>query len=268
MDTPVASPRGAGQFLLPPSSSQTASSQTAGQAVSGEGRSDAVALDASSSPTLAQRVMEAIQTAIVKGDLVPGAKLGEPELARRFGISRGPLREAIRRLEARRLVQVAPHTGARVTRLSVAQLVDIYTAREALEGMACRLCAERITQQEIDQLRRLLDDHASNIESADGKDYFQHEGERDFHYRIAQASGNEIIAKILCDDVYHLMRMYRYKFSLLRNRPRAALEEHSRIIDAIAERDGELADILMRRHIAASRRAIQALAESGGAHAP
>jgi len=219
-------------------------------------------LDEGVNVTLAQRVMEAIQAAIVKGDLVPGAKLREPELARRYGISRGPLREAIRRLEARRLVQVAPHTGARVTRLTAEQLVDIYEAREALEGMACRLCAERVRADEIDRLRRLLDAHAASIDRTEGRHYFQPEGEHDFHYRIALASGNEIITKILCEDLYHLMRMYRYKFSLLRDRPRTALEEHARILDAIAQGDGELADILMRRHIATSRRAIEALAES------
>lgn len=210
-------------------------------------------------PTLTQRVMEAIQSAIVKGELQPGTKLREPELARRYGVSRGPLREAIRRLEARRLVQVTPHAGARVTELDVTQLLDIFRTREALEGMACRLCVERMTQNEVDRLRRLLDTHAFDIERTRGRDYFQREGELDFHYRIAQASANSIIAKILCDDLYHLMRMYRYKFSQLRDRPRAALDEHRRIIEAIADRDGELADLLMRRHIAASRRSIEAM---------
>jgi DNA-binding GntR family transcriptional regulator len=215
--------------------------------------------DSGPAPTLTQRVMEAIQSAIVKGELAPGTKLKEPELARRYGVSRGPLREAIRRLEARRLVQVTPHAGARVTELDVAQLLDIFRTREALEGMACRLCAERMPQVEIDRLRRLLDAHAFDIERSRGTEYFQREGELDFHYRIAQASGNSIIAKLLCDDLYHLTRMYRYKFSQLRDRPRAALDEHRRIIEAIADRDGELADLLMRRHIAASRKGIESL---------
>jgi DNA-binding GntR family transcriptional regulator len=217
------------------------------------------ALTRGTAPTLTQRVMEAIQAAIVKGELAPGTKLREPELARRYGVSRGPLREAIRRLEARRLVQVTPHAGARVTELDVDQLLDIFRTREALEGMACRLCAERMSSADIDGLRRLLDAHAIDIERTNGKEYFQREGELDFHYRIAQASGNSIIAKILCDDLYHLTRMYRYQFSQLRDRPQDALDEHRRIIEAIANRDGELADLLMRRHIAASRKGIESL---------
>lgn len=204
-----------------------------------------------------------MQTAIVTGDLAPGTKLKEPDLARSYGISRGPLREAIRRLEARGLVQSTPHAGARVTDLSVAQLLDIYEVRETLEGLACRLAATRITPPEIRGLRQLLERHAAAVKDKDGREYFQQEGDLDFHFRIAALSGNEVITKILCDDLYHLMRMYRYKFSLIPNRPVAALKEHWRIMDALAEGDGELAELLMRRHMRAVRRNIQRSADEG-----
>jgi len=201
--------------------------------------------------------MSAIQSAIVKGDLAPGSKLREPDLARRYGTSRGPLREAIRRLEARRLVEVAAHTGARVARLSLGQLLELYEAREALEGLACRLAAERVTAREADDLKRLLENHERDVVASEGREYFQSEGDLDLHFRLAQASGNAIVTRILCDDLYHLMRMYRYKFSLRRDRPVAALKEHWRIIDAVADRDGELAELLMRRHIRSTRNAIE-----------
>jgi len=214
-------------------------------------------LHESSTQTLAEQLMAAIQAAIVKGDLAPGSKLKEPDLARRYGTSRGPLREAIRRLEARRLVEVAPHTGARVARLSLGQLLELYEAREVLEGLACRLAAERITMTEADELRRLLEAHEKDVIASEGRQYFQPEGECDLHFRLARASGNGIVTKILCDDLYHLMRMYRYRFSLRPDRPVAALKEHWRIIDAIADRDGELAELLMRRHIRNTRNAIE-----------
>ncbi len=211
----------------------------------------------SASPTLAGRVRDLLQAAIVRGEYAPGSKLKEPELARQYGTSRGPLREAIRGLEARRLVEITPHSGARVARLSVAELLDIYETREVLEGMACRLAAERMTQSSIDALKVLLDSHEAHIAASEGRAYFQREGDDDFHFRIAKASGNGIVAKLLCDDLYHLMRMYRYKFSLRPDRPKAALSEHRRIIDAIAERDGELAEILMRRHVRGVRNSIE-----------
>jgi DNA-binding GntR family transcriptional regulator len=210
-----------------------------------------------STQTLAEQLMAAIQTAIVKGDLAPGSKLREPDLARRYGTSRGPLREAIRRLEGRRLVEVAPHTGARVARLSLGQLLELYEGREVLEGLACRLAAERVTTTEADGLKRLLEEHERDVVASEGREYFQAEGDLDLHFRLAQASGNGIVTKILCDDLYHLMRMYRYRFSLRPDRPVAALKEHWRIIDAIADRDGELAELLMRRHIRSTRNAIE-----------
>ncbi len=218
---------------------------------------DVQLLTGDTASTLAERLLDALQTAIVKGDLAPGAKLKEPELARQYGTSRGPLREAIRRLEARRLVQATPHSGARVTRLSISQLLDIYEAREVLEGLACRLAAQRMSARDIDAARALLDGHERRIVAADGRAYFQPEGDADFHFFLARASGNAIVAQMLCDDLYHLMRMYRYKFSLRPDRPIAALKEHRRIIDAIDERDGELAEILMRRHIRGVRNTIE-----------
>ncbi len=218
---------------------------------------DARAIDADAVQTLAEQLLDLLQTAIVTGELEPGAKLREPELARQYGTSRGPLREAIRRLEARRLVEATPHTGARVTQLSIGQLLDIYETREVLEGLACRLAAARMSDAEIAELRALLDGHEERIAAAEGRAYFQPEGERDFHYCLAVASGNGIVAKILCDDLYHLMRMYRYRFSLRPDRPMTALKEHRRIIDAIADRDGELAEILMRRHIRGVRNTIE-----------
>jgi len=212
--------------------------------------------------TLADAVYEELQAAIVSGNLAPGARLKEPEMSRRFGISRGPLREAFRRLEARRLVTLAPRSGARVTSLSIRQLLDIYQVREALEGMACRLASQNMTQLEIVDLGRLLDRHSQTIEQQQGREYFFQENDLDFHYRIARGSGNAILAQILCEDLYHLMRMYRYKFSRTHGRPLKALKEHRRIIEAIAEHDGELAELLMRRHIRSARKHIQSTADS------
>ena len=98
------------------------------------------------SETLAESVFRRIQTAIVRGDIAPGSKISEPELARTYGISRGPLREAIHRLEGQRLLVRVPHVGARVVSLNHAELIELYEIRESLEGMACRLAAERMSQ--------------------------------------------------------------------------------------------------------------------------
>ena len=215
--------------------------------------------------TLADSLLEQIRKAVVEGEIAPGAKISEPELARRFGVSRGPLREAISRLEAGGLVTRRPNVGARVITLSAQGLIEIYELREALEGMAARLAAENMSDEEVQAMRDLLEIHQANVEEKDGQAYFQKEGDLDFHYRIIQGSRNQRLTRVLCDDLYHLARMYRFQFGMASRRARKALEEHGMILDAIADRDGESAELLMRRHIRASRRNVERLLNEGDA---
>ncbi len=142
--------------------------------------------------TLSEHVFRKIQSAIVSGEIAPGSKISEPELARTYGISRGPLREAIHRLEGLRLLVRVPHVGARVVSLSHAELIELYEIRESLEGMACRLAAERMSQAEIDELRRVLDTHERDEAFQAGRGYYQQEGDYDFHYRIIQAAATPL----------------------------------------------------------------------------
>ncbi len=207
--------------------------------------------------TIADRVFGQLRQAIVEGEFAPGSKISEPELAARLGISRGPLREAMRRLESTNLVERRPNLGARVITLSSEQLIEIYLIREALEGLAARLAAERMSAVAVADLRALLAQHRGEIARESWQAYFQKEGDMDFHYRIVQGSGNQRLIGILCDDLYHLARMYRCKFGMVSDRARDALREHELIVDAIAERDGELAELMMRRHIRASRRNVE-----------
>jgi len=209
------------------------------------------------SATLADRVFEQLRRAIVEGEIAPGSKISEPEMAARFGISRGPLREAMRQLESTNLVERRPNLGARVVTLTSERLIEIYVVREALEGMAARLAAEHMADEAIEELKDLLARHRREVASEYWQAYFQKEGDMDFHYRIVHGSGNQRLIGILCDDLYHLTRMYRCKFGMGSDRARDALKEHALIVDAIAERDGELAELLMRRHIRASRRGVE-----------
>jgi DNA-binding GntR family transcriptional regulator len=210
--------------------------------------------------TITERVYTQIRQAIVEGEIAAGSKLSEPELARHYGVSRGPLREAMRRLEAASLVELKANIGARVVALSSAQLLEIYLVREALEGMAGRLAAENMPDQQIINLRALLETHQRHMErlqDSDGWAYFQKEGDLDFHYRIVQGSGNSRLIRLLCNDLYHLVRMYRFQFGMSSPRARPAYDEHRLIVDAIEARDGEQAEMLMRFHIRASRRNVE-----------
>ncbi len=207
--------------------------------------------------TAADRVFEALQAAIIRGDIPPGTRIGETELAERFGTSRGPLREALRRLEARRLVERTPHVGIRIASLTHEALIEIYYVREALEGMAARLAAMHMTADEVIGLHRLLAEHRRDEALQADTAYFQQEGDLDFHYRIIKGSHNRALTELLIGELYHLVRMYRRQFSAYTNRPLKAFSEHLRIVEAIEARDGDLAEMLMRRHISAARQNIE-----------
>lgn len=205
--------------------------------------------------TLGDRVYDQLLEAIMTGQLALGAKIRENELAQRFGVSRGPLREAIRRLEERRLVTRTAHVGARVVELSDAALLELFYVREALEGMAARLASQRMTDREIGDLAALLDAHGRMLGEGDHLDQDSHDV--DFHYRIARGSRSELIEGLLCRDLYQLLKIYRRRHSAVPGRAQRALAEHRRIVDALADRDGELAEILMRRHIVAARKNVE-----------
>lgn len=214
--------------------------------------------------TLADQVFERLRQAIVEGEIPAGSKISEPELSRVYGLSRATLREALGRLEACSLVERKANVGARVVTLSYRELIEIYHIREALEGMAARQAASAMSDAAIAELRALLDEHRRQMASEGGHGYFQKEGDLDFHYRIVQGSGNRRLAQLLCNDLYHLMRMYRYQFGMASARAERAFAEHIRIVDALADRDGELAEILMRRHVRASRENVERRLEVTG----
>ncbi|MCG7963112.1 MAG: GntR family transcriptional regulator, partial [Candidatus Thiodiazotropha taylori] len=213
-----------------------------------QNQSTATPLDAANIP-LTERLFDALQRAIVEGEIPQGSKISEPELARQHGVSRGSLREAMARLEVRKLVERKPNLGARVVTLSYEQLIEIFQLREALEGMAARLAAQNMTEIEIEELQKLLDQHGEQIAEQHGQAYFQKQGDLDFHYRIVQGSKNKQLIELLCNDLYHLLRMYRYQFGMRSKRSQQAYEEHQYLINAISARDPEMAELLMRQHI-------------------
>ena len=217
------------------------------------------ASDTQESQTLSEQVFNEIKDAIISGELAQGSKITEDGLAKQYGISRGPLREAIRRLEAIRLLVRIPRAGMRVVTLTTEIMEEIYTVREALEGMSARLAAQRMSDEDIASLSNLLDKHQSSIDESQGKQYFQREGNLDFHYRIAKASNNQWLIDLLSSELYQLLRMCRQRSGQTPERPLRAIDEHRRIVEAIQSRDAELAEILMRRHISGAWKIVKDL---------
>lgn len=207
--------------------------------------------------TLADQAFERMTEAIIRRELVPGERISEAWLARRLGISRGPLREAIRRLEGHKLVTRAPHVCVRVADISPKDLEECFVIREALEGMACRLAASHMTDAELAELDAVLDRHARSEEVQAGASYYQGAGDFDFHFLIIRGGKNAKLTEFLCDDLYYVTRVYRYRSSIAPGRARAAFEEHRAIAAALHARNPDLAETLMRQHVTHARETLQ-----------
>ena len=128
-------------------------------------------------------------------------------------------------------------------------MLDTFTMREALEGMAARLAASTMPSEEINSLYALLDKHQAYLDANQDEHYVQQGGNDDFHLRIIHASGNAKLIRLLTEELYAIIRMYRRHTADQRSDPRQALREHKAILDAIANHEGDLAELLMRRHI-------------------
>lgn len=203
--------------------------------------------------SLVDVITRRIEQAIFSGALEPGAKVSELGLAKQLGVSRGPLREALRRLEGRKLIERKTNFGARVAKLSVDDLEHLLVIREALEGMAARLAANNMTDADAQKVERLLEQHGSQESVRTGTGYLQEVPDFDFHFFIIRTARNERLEAMLCGELYDLLRAYRYKSSTLDGRARNAFEEHQNIASALVARDPDAAEAAMRHHLATAR---------------
>ncbi|AMN44040.1 GntR family transcriptional regulator [Rhodoplanes sp. Z2-YC6860] len=198
--------------------------------------------------SLAEIAFSRLVEAISAGEFEPGQRLSEADLARRFGISRGPLREALQRLEGR-LVTRRARVGVHVIELSEQAIRELFMIREALEGMAARQAAENARTSDIAALRSLLSRHAKDPALKAGAAYRQGTLDNDFHATIVRLAGNRRLEDMLVDNLYYQLRLYRYRSSAKSGRALVAFDEHVAIVDAIESGDPAAAEDAMRVHI-------------------
>jgi len=197
---------------------------------------------------LANQVFDHLLEAIYQGRLLPGSIINEVALAQEFGVSRGPVREAVRRLQGIQLITREPYLKARVVSLSAESALELFQMRMALEGMACNLATRHMTDDEVAALLSELEqDRQSRLDG--GSLVGEPPRIFDFHERIVRASRNQRIINTLCGDLYHLLRIYRRHSGTVLERKDDAYAEHWQIVRAIKSRDATLAESLMRSHI-------------------
>lgn len=206
--------------------------------------------------SLSDEAFDKLLEAISEGEFRPGERLSEADLARRFGISRGPLREALGRLEGF-LVERTPRIGVRVIELRDEDLKELFAVRIALESMACRLAASNATDEELEHLSDLLEEHSHDPATLNESGYFQKTSDNDFHFQIVRCARNRRLSEMLLEGVYYQLRLYRFKSSAKPGRARAAFTEHQKIVKALRARDPDAAEAAMRAHLTGAYESFQ-----------
>lgn len=194
--------------------------------------------------TLAQTALKSVMTLIRNGELTPGAIVNEAELAKKLGMSRGPVREAVRTLEGRKILTREAFQRARVSKLDANQIEAIFELREALEGMACRLATRKMSDEELASLAS-----SASVLSPSENSFVMTDSPFNFHAVIVAACGNAWIQDALSDEVYDLVRFYRWSSPGAAPVSNGRSHEHWQIVRAMQARDEDLAESLMRAHI-------------------
>jgi DNA-binding GntR family transcriptional regulator len=197
------------------------------------------------SGTTADAVYSTLRHCIVLGDLAPGERLRSDGLATRLGVSRTPVREALRKLEAEGLVSASPRLGLIVREISEQDLAEIFAIREALEATSARLAAENATSAELADMRELLEDMAAVCERGE-LDVFR-EMTAEFHLCVCRASHNGRLLRML-KDLQDQVRHLKTSTLFIEGRAAEALQEHRALLLALEERDPERAEIVARSH--------------------
>lgn len=187
---------------------------------------------------LREVVCETLRNAIVSGILKPGERLMEIQLAEELGVSRTPVREAIRKLELEGFVIMIPRRGTYVADLSIKDINEVYEVRTSLDVLAAGLAAERITEEELEQMERLLVQIGEYIDNGDMDKIV--EADSLFHDILYRASRNDRLVGII-NNLREQLTRFRSMSMSYPGRLKNTLEEHSRLVEAIAQRDPELA---------------------------
>ena len=202
-------------------------------------------------PTLAAAAVDSIREAILRGDLPLGAPLREIELGRSLEVSRGTVREALRKLEEEGLVEVIPHRGAFVTQLQPQKVREIYTLRALLEPYAVRLAMEKRAYSTADlrSFEELLD-RIGELERQ-GLAYEVVRTDAQFHLALAEKSGHQLLLEVL-RNLQSKTTLVMLKVELYRTDRTPEVELHRTVLEAIRASDPLLAEDVIRRHIVES----------------
>lgn len=199
---------------------------------------------------LREQVLDELRRRIVDGVYPPGSRLTEDRLAEDFGVSRNPVREALRVAVADGLVTLSPRRGATVSVPDPSSVADLFAVRSTLEPLAARLAAERVTPADVARLRALLDEAARATDAGDLARVAQLN--TDLHLAVVRLSGNRWLTSVVAPLYLHVQWVFRLGAEV---RAPHSWREHIRLVDAIGAGDPDRAEEAARSHVEAAARA-------------
>lgn len=198
-------------------------------------------------------VFNTLRQAILTGELKPGERLMEIHLANKLGVSRTPIREAIRKLELEGLVTMIPRRGAEVAQITEKSMNDVLEVRRALDVLCAELACERITEEELGRLKQACDTFEASVRTRDVKKVAKADVE--LHDIIVQATGNQRLIQLI-NNLSE--QMYRYRFEYIKDisQHQRLIDEHRMIYEGIVKKDKEAASQAAHVHIDNQKKAI------------
>lgn len=195
---------------------------------------------------LREIVYEELKLLILTGKISPGMRLMEEELAEDMGVSRTPIREAIRKLEKEGLITIEPRRGAYVSQISTKDMVEILEVRQNMEGLAAELAAQRMTDEDKEKLREIAKNYESAVAAGDMTEMIR--CDTAFHHIIVEATQNKILIQMV-EQLQEMVLRFRYIYYDNFKRAEQMLTEHQAIYEAIADGDTEVARESANIHI-------------------
>ena len=196
--------------------------------------------------SLRGKVFEKLRNDILRGKYKKGDELVDCTIGKEMGVSRTPVREAIRQLELEGLVQLIPNKGAFVTGISSKDVMDMYLIRAKLEGLCAAMAAEHVTEEQLEKMEETILLSDFHVEKGNFEQVCQQDGE--FHKLLYEASGSRILAHTLLDFHQYLQRV-RMASVRQRKRTQPSTREHKEILEAIRKKDASAADRAAYQHI-------------------
>lgn len=208
--------------------------------------SEELQLDMNSYLPLRDVVFNTLRDAILRGDMKPGERLMEMHLANKLGVSRTPIREAIRMLEQEGLAIIVPRKGAQVAKMTEKDLQDVLEIRDSLDELAVSMACKRMTEEQLVELKKAMKDFELATKSKDARKIC--EADEEFHNVIYKMADNPKLENIV-NNLREQMYRYRYEYIKGNSTYHQLIKEHSAIIEGFERQDAEYVRSIMHTHL-------------------